>query len=41
MALQVMGRAEILNWRMAFRSMSKKLKLSSETGTGNSLGERI
>ncbi len=41
MVLQIMGRAEIANWRMTFRKMSKKLRSCDETGICSTLEERI
>ena len=37
MILQGMGRAEIANWRMAFRKMAKKMQSSAEKGFSNSM----
>ncbi len=41
MILQGMGRAEIANWRMAFRKMAKKMQSSAEKGFSNSMEKRI
>ncbi|MGD9158504.1 MAG: radical SAM protein [Desulfobacteraceae bacterium] len=41
MALQAMGRAEIANWRMAFRKMAKKMQSSEARGFSESIEERI
>jgi radical SAM superfamily enzyme YgiQ (UPF0313 family) len=41
MTLQVMGRAEIANWRMAFRKMAKKMQPLTVIGSAERIEERV
>jgi radical SAM superfamily enzyme YgiQ (UPF0313 family) len=41
MTLQIMGRAEIANWRMAFRKMAKKMQPYADKSLSGRMEERV